>query len=197
MELIILVKQAQAGDEEAVQEICRRFTGLVKKYAFQAHVRSIAEEAESQGWLEVLQGIQQYDEQSGIRFAGYVESRVKYGIWNLFKRERRRWDHEAELDGGGQDEERSRLEQLADGTNVAAEVELHWIAHELTAALALLPDKQRRVIIATIVEQERLTVVARELGITPQGIYNLRKRGLASLKKACAGMYRDIRQSTC
>ena len=83
MELIELVRNAQSGNEQAIAEICQRFTGLVKKYAFQSHVRPIAEEALSQGWLEVVQGIQQYDEQAGVPFAGYIESRVKFGIWNL------------------------------------------------------------------------------------------------------------------
>ncbi len=194
MELIILVKKAQAGDEQSVGEICRRFIGLVKKYAFQSHVRSIAQEAESQGWLEVIQGIRQYDEKSGVQFAGYIESRVKYGIWNLFKRERRRWDQEAQLDGGGDEEGLSMLGQLVDGTDVAGEVELQWISQELRAAVALLPEKQGRVIERTVLEHESLTAVAAELGITPQGVYNLRQRGLTSLKKSCAGMYKDIRQ---
>lgn len=195
MELMVLVKKAQAGDEQAVSEICERFTGLVKKYAYRPHVRTIAEEALSQGWLEVVQGIRQYDEKAGIQFAGYIESRVKYGIWNLFKKERRRWEHEGQLDGGGQEEDRlSMLEQLADGSDVGREVERDWIAQELIAALTQLPDKQRRVIIRTVLHHESLTAMAAELGMTPQGVYNLRQRGFIRLKKTCAGMYRDIRQ---
>lgn len=191
----MLVRKAQAGDEQAVCEICERFTGLVKKYAYRPHMRTIVEEALSQGWLEVVQGIRQYDEKSGVPFAGYMESRVKYGIWNLFKRERRRWENEAELDGVGQDEDGlSRLEQLPDGTDVASEVEEQWLSGELIAAVKQLPDRQRQVILRTVWDHGSLTTMAAELGITPQGVYNLRKRGLTSLKKTCAGMYRDIRQ---
>lgn len=190
MELRILVKKAQAGEEEALEEICRRFGGLVKKYAFQAHVRSIAQEAEGQGWLEVMQGIRSYDEKSGVPFAGYLESRVKYGIWNLFKRERRRWEQEIQLTSGGQEEEGlSLLDKVADATDVGGEVEGQWLAQELRAAVALLPAKQRLVIGRTVLGEEGLTAVATQLGITPQGVYNLRQRGLASLKKSCAGMY--------
>lgn len=183
MELIELVRNAQSGNEQAITEICQRFTGLVKKYAFQSHVRPIAEEALSQGWLEVVQGIQQYDEQAGVPFAGYIESRVKFGIWNLFKRERRRWEHEAQLDGGQEEEGLSMLEQLADDTDVAGEVEGKFLAEELMTAIAKLPEKQRRVIVGTLLEDERLTTLAAELGITPQGVYNLRQRGLNRLKK--------------
>lgn len=196
MELILLVRKAQSGDKEAIQEICQRFTGLVKKYAFQSHVRPIAEEAMAQGWLEVVQGIQQYDEQAGVPFAGYMESRVKFGIWNLFKRERRRWEQETQLDAGNQEEEGlSFLEQLADATDVAGEVEGKFIGEELRNAIGRLPEKQGRVIMGTLVGDERLTTLAVELGITPQGVYNLRQRGLARLKKEFIGIYKDIRQA--
>ena len=194
MELLLLVRKAQAGDEQAVSDICERFTGLVKKYAYQPHVRMIAEEALAQGWLEVIQGIRQYDEKASVQFAGYIESRVKYGIWNLFKRERRRWENEAQLDGNGQeDDELSTLERFADAADVAQEVEDQWLTEELRIAVGALPDKQREVIVRTVLGCETLTGLGAELGITPQGIYNLRQRGIGRLKKSCAGMYRDIR----
>ena len=183
-----MVKRAQGGDSQAVQEICLRFTGLVKRYAFQPHIRLIAEEAQSQGWLCVVEGIRQYDECCGVQFAGYMDSRVKYGIWNLFKRERRRWQNEAQLDGESNDDGFSMLDQLADGTDVAGEVEAKWLSQEVMTAVAALPDKQRMVIIRSVLGEERLTAIAAELGITTQGVYNLRQRGLARLKIRCAGM---------
>jgi hypothetical protein len=64
-------------------------------------------------------------------FAGYVESRVKYAVWNLFKRERRRWQQEVPLAGGGNgDEEKSApswLDTLAATHNVEDEVEAGFI----------------------------------------------------------------------
>ena len=194
MELIELVKRAQAGDSQAVHDVCLRFTGLVKKYAFQPHIRPIADEAQSQGWLSVVQGIREYDDNCGVRFAGFIESRVKFGIWNLFKRERRRWQNEAQLDGGNDEDGLAMLDQLTDGTDVAAEVEFQWLSGELMAAISALPEKQRMVIMRTVLGEERLTTIAGELGITTQGVYNLRQRGLARLKTGCAGMYSDIRQ---
>ena len=194
MELIQLVKRAQAGDSQATHDVCQRFTGLVKKYAFQPHIRPIADEAQSQGWLSVVEGIRQYDENCGAHFAGFIESRVKYGIWNLFKRERRRWQNEAQLDGGSDEDGLAMLDQLADSTDVAGEVEFKWLSSELMTAVTALPDKQRLVILRTVLGAERLTTIAVELGITPQGVYNLRKRGLTRLKTLCTGMYSDIRQ---
>jgi len=193
VELHELVKKAQAGDALAVDEICLRFTGLVKKYAFQPHICSIAEEAQGQGWLAVVQGIRQYDEQCGVPFAGYIESRVKYAVWNLFKRERRLWQQEGPLDSE-QEEGLSILQHLADKADVATEVELQWLSEELMAVIATLPDKQQQVIYKATIEEQRLTKIAMQMGITTQAVFNLRQRGFARLKILCAGMYRDIRQ---
>lgn len=194
IELLYLVKKAQAGDGEAMEEICLRFIGLVKKYAFQPHIRPIAEEAQSQGWLALVQGIRQYDEGLGVHFAGYLESQVRYAVWNLFKRERRRWEQEIQLESGPEEDGLSLFDQLAAGDDVALEVEFQWVSQELARAVMTLPNKQAQVIVRTVVGEEALTNVAMELGITPQGVYNLRQRGITRLKNLCAGMYRDVRQ---
>lgn len=193
MELLNWVKRAQAGDEQAVHDLCLQFTGLVKKYAFAPHIRPIAEEAQSQGWLAVVQSINQYDGYRGVQFAGYVESRVKYAIWNLFKKERRRWQNEGQLEGSQEEDGLTILDRLAADTDVESEVELRYLSRELMAAVALLPAKQQQVILRTVMGDEGLTQMATELGISAQGVYNLRKRGLARLKRLCSGMYRDIR----
>ena len=190
MECNELVKQAQAGDKEAFREVCSRFTGLVKKYAYQSHMRLIAEEAEAQGWLAVVQAVQSYDESCGVHFPGYVDSCVKYATWNLFKKERRRWQEEGQLEG---EEGADVLASMLDKTDVAGDVEGRWLSQELMVVVALLPDKQRQVIVETVVGKVKLTDIAAELGITPQAVYNLRQRGLARLKTLCAGMYLDER----
>ena len=193
MELVELVKKAQSGDEQAIHDICMRFTGLVKKYAFQPHIRSLGEDAQAQGWLAVVQGIKHYDPYCGVPFAGYVESCVKYATWNLFKGERRRWQHESQMDGQQGEDDLTLLERLPAEADVAREVELRYLSQELTTAMAALPEKQRLIVLRTVLGEERLRVLAKELGITTQGVYNLRKRGLTRLKNLCAGMYRDIR----
>ena len=182
------------GDGEALQEICLRFTGLIKKYAFQPHIRPIAEEAQSQGWLALIAGIRNYEEGSGVPFPGYIDSQVKYAVWNLFKRERRRWEQEIQLEGGQEEDGLGLLAKLPASSDVAMEVELEWLSQELRKVLLTLPQKQAEVIVRTVIGGEALTKVGEELGITPQGIYNLRKRGFARLKILCAGMYRDVRQ---
>lgn len=183
-----MVKMARQGDRDAFQELCTRFTGLVKKYAGKNHLYPIAEEAEAQGWLAVVQAVASYDETCGVHFAGYVDSKVKYAIWNLFKKERRIWQEE-QLAEGQEREGVTAFSQLPDKADVAQEVEDRWLSGELRALIQTLPDKQRQVIVKTVLGTESLTSMAQALGITAQAVYNLRQRGLKRLKKLYAGMY--------
>ncbi|SFM14420.1 RNA polymerase sigma factor [Pelosinus propionicus] len=192
MELHQLVRNAQRGDKEAFQEICTCFTGLVKKYAHQAHLRTITEEAEAQAWLAVVQAVKSYDGNSGVHFAGYVKSKVKFAIWNLFKKERRIWQEE-QLEGGQEGEEVDFFDYLPDNADVPGEVEERLLSHELRSFIDTLPEKQRQVILRTVIGQEKLTNVAAAMGITTQAVYNLRQRGFARLKILCAGMYSSER----
>lgn len=186
-----LVIQAQARNEggEAFAEVCRRFAGLVKKYANQPHVAGIKEEAAAEGWLAVAAAVRTYDPAAGVRFAGYVESRVRYAVWNLFKRERRRWQQELFLTGSTEEEGKERpglLDTLAAADNVEAEVEANFAVTAVREALALLPDKQQTAVARTLLGEARLADIAAELGVTPQAVYSLRQRGLARLRKELA-----------
>ncbi|HML34206.1 RNA polymerase sigma factor [Sporomusa sphaeroides] len=186
-----LVIQAQAGNEggEAFAEVCRRFAGLVKKYANQPHVAGIKEEAAAEGWQAVAAAVRTYDPAAGVRFAGYVESRVRYAVWNLFKRERRRWQQELFLTGSTEEEGKERpglLDTLAAADNVEAEVEANFAVTAVREALALLPAKQQTAVARMLLGEARLADIAAELGVTPQAVYSLRQRGLARLRKELA-----------
>lgn len=191
MDLNNVVLRAQLGDIKAFEEVCRRFEGLVKKHVYQPHLRPLYEEGYSEAWLAVAEAVRSYDKASGVRFAGYVESKVKFALWNLFKRERRRWQHETLLAEGADGDQDGGLsvEGIPDETNVEREVELRHIGTELTRAIAKLSGRQRKVIVETLLYERSLTDVARELGISVQAVYNLRLRAVTRLKKTCIGMY--------
>lgn len=189
MRLDDLVEKAQAGDDEAFSSICQSFEGLVKKHAFQQHMRPIASEALAEGQLAVVQAVRLYDPALGVNFAGFVESRVKYAVWNMFKRERRRWQHEIPLEQGTDENELNFAEVISDGHDMEAEIAEVAVTKEIMDMVRILPEKQCLIIFKTLIEECSLTQVARNLGITPQAAHNLRKRGLARLKMVCAGMY--------
>lgn len=185
-QLVIEARQGSTG-QAAFAEVCRRFTGLVKKYANQPHLTGLNEEATAEGWLVVAQAVQTYEQDSGVRFAGFVESKVKYAIWNLFKRERRRWQQELPLTGGKSDENDSQamalIAALPATDNVEASVEKNFIKHLINESLDKLPEKQQVAIVKTLLEGAKLADVAAQMGVSPQAVYGLRQRGLSQLKR--------------
>lgn len=182
MELEELVAAAQAGNEPAMAAVCERFTGLVKKYAFQPHVRPIAEEAQAEGWLAMVEAVRSYDTRLKIRFAGYVDSKVRFAVWNLFKRERHHWQNEVAV---GQDEDgQDVLASMPDAVDVE-----NMVINQITRAMILscidhLPIRQREVLHLTLLGGTSLTDAARQLGVSVQAVFNLRQRALAGVKRS-------------
>lgn len=194
MELLELVNKAQMGDKTAFAAVCRRFEGLVKKHALRPHLRPVAEDAQAEAWLAVTLAVQSYDKTVGVQFAGYVESRVKYALWNMFKRERRRWQNELSFEGADNGEDGGGIiVSLTDGSDTAAQVELNLLSREIQEAIKQLPERQRLAITLTVIGDLGLAGAACHLGITAQAVHNLRKRGLARLRKLCTGMYESER----
>lgn len=188
MELQQLVQNAKQADADALEEICRRFDGLVKKYAFQQHMKTIGGEAFSEGRLAVVESVRLYKPELGVPFAGFVENRIKYALWNLFKKERRRWQQETSLDQDCGEDGFDLLEVLTEGGDLE---EAAIQRDELRAVLSILrelPEKQQMMIRRTVLGESSLSQVAQEIAITPQAAHNLRKRGLSRLKKRLSGM---------
>ncbi|MEN6414802.1 MAG: sigma-70 family RNA polymerase sigma factor [Veillonellales bacterium] len=194
MELVDLVQQAQAGDEAAFTTICRRFEGLVKKQARQPHLRTIAEDAEAEAWLAVVQAVKTYRPSVGVPVAGYIESKIKYALWNLFKCQRRNWQREVLLsDREDRKEGGLSLELIPDSRNVAQEAENHWLEREMRQAIEELPVRQRQVVVLALLGDSSLTALARQLDVTVQAVHNLKQRGLTRLKRRFSGMYESER----
>ncbi|MPN26004.1 RNA polymerase sigma factor FliA [bioreactor metagenome] len=164
---------------------------MVKRQAYQPHLRILGDDALAEAWLAVAEAVRSYDYSTGVHFAGYVESKVKFALWNLFKRERCRWQREL-LMTEGEDADipgAFRLDMLAGTTNIEQEYELAELGQELRAAIATLPDRQQRALVLTLYGDNKLGEAAAILGVTAQAIHNLLQRALTRLKKQFAGMY--------
>jgi RNA polymerase sigma factor (sigma-70 family) len=181
MELEQFVIKAQKGDEAAFAEVCKQFTGLVKKSAYQAHIRPIYEEALSVGYLALVEAIKTFDCSLEIKFAGYAQSKIKFAMWNLFKRERNRWQNEFTVETQ-QGEDSTLIENLASDINIEKQIELKILSNDLLHSVEKLPVKQRQVILLTIASGKSLTETASLLGVTPQAIYSLKNRGVKKLQ---------------
>jgi RNA polymerase sigma factor (sigma-70 family) len=198
LDLQQLVLQAQAGDMTAYDAICRQFRGLVIKQARQGHLAGIREDVEAEGWLALAQAVQDFNPARGVPFAGYAERCVIYRIWNLFKKERRRWQTELPLtddrtDEDGGSDRLSLLESLAASDDVAGEVQRREQRDELRQALLILPERQRQAVAATVIGEERLVDLAVVWGVSIQAVHATRKKALLSLKQILVhGLYLTI-----
>lgn len=176
-----MVIEAQEGNAMAFEAICKQFTGLVKKSAYQAHIRTIYEEAVAVGYLALVEAIKTFDCSLEIKFAGYAQSKIKFAMWNLFKRERNRWQNEFTLEAE-MGEASTVLDSLADDINIEKQIELKILSNELFHLVEKLPAKQRQAVLLTIVLGKSLTETAILLGVTPQAIYSLKNRGVKQLQ---------------
>jgi RNA polymerase sigma factor (sigma-70 family) len=192
MEFNQLVMLAQTGNNEAFEQICQQYAGLIKRQAYQAHLRPIQEEALAEGWLALSQAIVSYNPDFGVQFAGYAESKVKFALWNLFKRERRRWQHEMPLEDGS-DDSVSILDLMPGQVDIASQVENNMLANQVLSLLTKLPKRQQQAVLMTVVHGKGLSEVAVSLQVSPQAVYNLRQRGVARLKQLWNGMYESER----
>ncbi|MBU2699282.1 RNA polymerase sigma factor (sigma-70 family) [Sporomusaceae bacterium BoRhaA] len=136
-----------------------------------------SDDEKAEAWLAVVEAFATYDKDKGVRLPGYVESRVKYAVWNKIKKEQRYANNE---------NIESCFESRPDYEDVAEVVELKLLRERLCKVLSELTIKQRQAIVKTIVLGYSLTEYAHELGITPQAVFNLRKCGLTRLKKILA-----------
>lgn len=183
MELAVLIQQAQGGDQAAFGEVCRRFAGLVKNTACQQHLSSVVEDAEAEGWFALAGAVMTYDPDKGVPVAAYLKKRVQFALWNLFKRERRRWQIESTLEGAADEEESAGLlAVLAAAEQVEEQVARKEIRKELQQAVLALPPRQRQAIVFTVINEQCLQQAAGKMGISLQAVHRLRQRGLAALR---------------
>ncbi len=182
MELTTLITQANNGDENAFAEICQRFEGLVCKHARQKHMHPISEDAHAYGRLAIVEAVRTYNPASRVHPAAYIESKVKFSLWNLFKRERRRWQTEViATQEESDDKDFSILAKIPSPHNTAAEIEQAETSAELSRALQAMPERQRQAIILTILQEQTLQTAAEQMGVSLQAVYSLRKRGVKAM----------------
>lgn len=182
MELEMLVMQSQQGDERAFCEVYQRFMGLVYKMARQQHVRPIYEEAVCAGQLALVEAIREYSLEQGVSFSAFAYQKVKFAVWNLFKKERRRWQMELSL-STETGEESTLADFISDSYDFTAAVESGQIFEVVCRKIELLPEKQRRVLKLLFMEGKNLTQAANGLGVSVQAVASLRNRALKRLKE--------------
>jgi len=164
-----LVTAAQRGDEQALEELCSRFEPLVKRQAAFAHVRPLGDEVQGEAWLALVQAVRLYDPDSGVPAEGFIASRVRFAVWNLFKRERRRWQSEERLTQAGDDGEEVRDWPAETDTAETAVGEVLGV--QLTKLLTELPSGQRQMVERVYLQGMTLQQAGRLSGVSHQAAH--------------------------
>lgn len=183
-----LVYRAQQGDGEAFAEICRQFDNLAKKYAYQQHIRSIYSDALAEARLAIVEAVSTYDKSAGICFAAFAKNKVYYRLWNMFKRERRRWQAEINRDSTN---EQQYFREITDQVDVEEDIIYGIMSQKiirptLYKALDALPVKQRQVLLRTAVAGQKLREISQAMGISVQAVHRLKYRALTNMRKIIA-----------
>ncbi|VBB08423.1 rna polymerase sigma factor 70 region 4 type 2 [Lucifera butyrica] len=158
---------------KTVESICQSFKPLVKKYA--RIYQSGVPDAEAEAWLVLVQAVHEYDSGRGVPLAGYLNSRVKYGLLTLWRQNQKRQQHEFSIDNG-------LLYNLPAGNNPQTEVEQIQRLESLEAAVGQLPPRQRLIIVYNVMDRYKLSYMADVLGISAAAVHRLKARALARLK---------------
>lgn len=179
-----LITKAQQGDKETFHIIIVRFDRLIKKYAYQRHLLVMSEEAYAEGLLALTEGVLTYNANLGIPPEGYFESKVKYRLWNIFKKEKKLWQHQSSLENNLGDGEEGFT--LQDTLKAAINIEEDFVHNEtislILKAIKELPLKQQYVITATLIQGHKLNQAAQNLNISTQAVQQLRERAIKTLK---------------
>lgn len=196
MELAKQVQLAQQGDEPIFAELCLRFKPVLQRYANRSHLQAIREDAVAVGQLAVVQAIKSYDPTTGVPVGAYVEQRIKYALWNLFKKERRVWEHTllydtprlAEDGRSGTWLDTLAADQAREAATTVAEVQV-----DLRRELQTLPQRQQQVL-RGLIAGLTLSEIGSRLHISPQAVYQIKIRAQARLKKGRSGMESTVRR---
>jgi RNA polymerase sigma factor (sigma-70 family) len=183
-----LIYQAQSGNRAALAEIVERFQSLVIATARRLHSGGIPWlDFVQEGNLALVEAVYSFNPRGSAGFPWYARRRVYYALYNYRRRLLRSCGRELlTLDSPlFETEEGTALIHLLSGGDQGVEERIlsKESYHSLRLALARLPEKQRQVMHALYFQEQRLTDVAKELGIGPSAVKGLEKRGLNNLRK--------------
>lgn len=156
-----------------IETVCQQFMPLVKKYAWK--YKNSVQDAESEAWLIIISAVHTYDADAGIPLAGYLESKIGHGMFNLWRQQKIKQERFVNDD---------LLDRLPSKGDLQIEIEQKQGLERIFKAISQLPPKQRFVIIYSIINLYKLDLIAKMLGVTIQAVHQLKKRALARLKNS-------------
>lgn len=173
------VKKAKEGDLESKEEIIKSLQPLlvssIRRYYYN---KNEVEDLMQEGNLKILESINNYDEDKGVYFLGYIKTMLKYMY--LDKHKERQHMSLNEKTGDGNDEIIDLLvsEEADIGDTIASKEELK----ELNKILKVLTERQRQVIVLFYIEKKNMHEIGAKLDISYRTVVNTKTMALKKLR---------------
>lgn len=175
---------AKQGNQKALKQLCHQYEGLIRKYAHATAVHCESDDIESLLWELFIRAIKEYDTEGTVPFSGFVQSRIRYGQYNAFKKLRRQWQHESFIMNTPTEGEDSAMtfEDLLTPTQSAEDTVINaqnkrWIKE----AFQKLAKPQQQLLYDYYIQDKPLAALARQYGISRQAMQQHKNRALTAL----------------
>jgi RNA polymerase sigma factor (sigma-70 family) len=178
MEINNLVQQAKAGSSEAAEQLLSRFKPLIYATIKRHHTGSEWEDMLQSAALFLLEGIKDYDAQTGIPFLAYIKTKLNFDIYNLCRRQRNIMSYHLTI---GKDDP----DPLSGLVDESADIQLQVLRNEqinaLHEALSELQPRHREVIVLYFFKNLTLKEIAKRMGISYKTAQRYKARGMERL----------------
>ncbi|MFY9286624.1 MAG: sigma-70 family RNA polymerase sigma factor [Tissierellaceae bacterium] len=180
-ELDKLVNKAKGGDVASKEEILNRLKGLViKSIQRYYNKREEYDDLIQEGYLVILESIDNYDEERGVYFLGYIKTMLKYTYLNKHQ-ERQHLSLNVKV-GDAEDNELVDLLEADDEDPMNLILRNEDVA-QVRYALSMLTDRQREVVVAFYFEEIPIAQIAKRLGITYRTVVNTKTKALEKMRQ--------------
>lgn len=184
-----LVSAAQAGNTKTLASLCERYEPLIHKYASATPVKIVQKDMENELWCHFLKAVKEYKRETKVPFPGFVQSRIKYGQYNAFKKLRNQWQRESCILIKNVASDRKletnslSLEDILEPVPSAESdyLNLHT-KRAIRLALQRLEPKQHELLKDIYVKQHSLTYLGKKYNISRQAVFKHKQRAVEALK---------------
>ena len=172
----------EENDTAARQRLIESYQPLVFKQAMPFRSLDNIMDIIQEGTVGLIEAVENYDYRRGVAFSLYAVHRIRGRILNFVKKEG--GADIACIDGAEeQPGRRFNISELVDdAAPLPEQTERKFLAEQLQAALARLPQKERQVISSVYLEQQEAKDVAAALAVSPSHIYRLQKTGIRRIR---------------
>ncbi len=176
-----LYSQSKRGDKNSKEELLTRLRPLIltsiRKYY---NKRNMYDDLIQEGYIVVLQAIEDYDESRGTNFLGYVKMHLRFYYLNM----NRKVKHSISLNiFTGKNDSIELIDMIADGgVNVDDIVLKKESLQELWTSLSSLAKRQKEVIYLFYIENMSMVEISKKLQISYRTVVNTKTKAIKNLK---------------